>query len=332
MARGLASAEWYQCAIPRKRLKELMVRRDGPAIRDAVLWLALLAGTGYAAYLSWGTWWAIPAFAVYGVIYSTGATSKWHENCHGTPFRTPWLNEAMYQFCAFLILAQATNFRWSHVRHHTDTIIVGRDPEIMEPRPPVWRRMIRYVIKVQDVYGVVKTLLAHVVGRVNATEKELIPASEYRKLFWEARAFVAGYAALIVVCFLTDSLLPLMFVGLPAFYGGYLMTLLNSTQHLGLYEDTTDHRLCCRTFYTNPLLRFLYTNMNYHMEHHMFPMVPYYNLPLLHEEIKQDCPAAAPSFPAALRETLAALWRERKDPAYIVPRYREFAEQVRREA
>ena len=33
--------------------------------------------------------------------------------------------------------------------------------------------------------------------------------------------------------------------------------------------------------------RFIYMNMNYHIEHHMFPLVPYYNLPALHQEIKE---------------------------------------------
>ena len=31
--------------------------------------------------------------------------------------------------------------------------------------------------------------------------------------------------------------------------------------------------------------------MNYHVEHHMFPMVPYHALPALHERIKHDLPA-----------------------------------------
>ena len=44
---GLAAAEWYRCDIPRKRMKELMQRKDGPAIRDTALWLAgLLANDG----------------------------------------------------------------------------------------------------------------------------------------------------------------------------------------------------------------------------------------------------------------------------------------------
>ncbi|SFS48115.1 fatty acid desaturase [Paenibacillus sp. BC26] len=328
IAKGLVSAEWYKCPVPRKRMKELMVRRNAPALRDTLLWFFFLAVTGYLAYLSWGTWWAIPAFAVYGVIYSTSAVSKWHESCHGTPFRTSWMNEALYQLCSFLILIQATNYRWSHVRHHTDTIIVGSDPEIMEPRPPMWSRLIKMIFRFGDIFGTFKSLFRHAFGRLTNTEKELIPPSDFRSLFWEARIFILVYAAIIGLCFYTQSLLPLMFVGLPAFYGFFLMTALNSTQHLGLYEDMLDHRLCVRTFYTNPIIRFLYTNMNYHMEHHMFPMVPYYNLPALHQEIKEDCPAAASSFTAALRETIAALWHARKDPTYVVPKYRIFAENI----
>ena len=45
------------------------------------------------------------------------------------------------------------------------------------------------------------------------------------------------------------------------------------TQHLGLAEDVLDHRLNSRTVYMNPFFRFVYWNMNYHVEHHMFPMV-----------------------------------------------------------
>ena len=41
----------------------------------------------------------------------------------------------------------------------------------------------------------------------------------------------------------------------------------------------------------NPVSRFIYWNMNYHVEHHMFPMVPYHALPKLHELIKDDLPA-----------------------------------------
>ena len=71
--------------------------------------------------------------------------------------------------------------------------------------------------------------------------------------------------------------------------------LIGLTQHVGLAEDVLDHRLNSRTVYMNPMIRFIYWNMNYHVEHHMFPMVPYHALPRLHEVIKHDCPTPYPS-------------------------------------
>ena len=86
--RGLANAEWYSCKIPRARLKELMQRRDGPAIRDTLIWFAALIISGTLGYLTWGTWWAVPCFAVYGVIYGSASGSRWHEAGHRTAFKT----------------------------------------------------------------------------------------------------------------------------------------------------------------------------------------------------------------------------------------------------
>jgi fatty acid desaturase len=92
------------------------------------------------------------------------------------------------------------------------------------------------------------------------------------------------------------------------------------TQHAGLAEDVLDHRLNSRTIYMNPVFRFLYWNMNYHIEHHMFPLVPYHALPALHEEIKHDCPPVYPSTWAAYREIIPALLRQRRDPDWFVRR------------
>jgi hypothetical protein len=32
-----------------------------------------------------------------------------------------------------MVMRESTVWRWSHTRHHSDTIIVGRDPEIAVP-------------------------------------------------------------------------------------------------------------------------------------------------------------------------------------------------------
>ena len=44
--------------------------------------------------------------------------------------------------------------------------------------------------------------------------------------------------------------------------------------------------------------------MNYHVEHHIFPLIPYYALPKLHEKIKSQCPTPYPSTIAPYREIL----------------------------
>jgi Na+-transporting NADH:ubiquinone oxidoreductase subunit F len=59
--------------------------------------------------------------------------------------------------------------------------------------------------------------------------------------------------------------------------------------------------------------------MNYHVEHHMFPTVPYYNLPALHREIKAYLPPPRPSMFAAYRELFHALREQRRDPEWELP-------------
>ena len=133
---GLVAAEWYHPDVPRKRMKQLMRRTDGPALRDTGIWLALLIVFGFGGAWFWGSWACVPFFVVYGVLYGSASDSRWHEAGHGTAFRTPWLNDVLYQVASFMNMKEPTFWRWSHARHHTDTIIVGRDREIAAMRPP----------------------------------------------------------------------------------------------------------------------------------------------------------------------------------------------------
>ena len=50
--------------------------------------------------------------------------------------------------------------------------------------------------------------------------------------------------------------------------------------------------------------------MNYHAEHHMFPMVPYHALPRLHELIKHGLPSANSSMWHAYREAWPVVLRQ----------------------
>ena len=317
---GLAEADWYTCPIPKSELRQLLVRRDGPALRDTLLWFGLLGASGYAGYALWGSWWAIIPFLIYGVIYGTTSDSRWHESSHGTAFRSDWLNNALYEIASFMVMRESTVWRWSHTRHHSDTIIVGRDPEIAVPRPPDLKAMLLVFFNLNTAPKYFRSVMLHACGRLNSEEQTYIPASEHPKVFFKARIYLLLYAAVIAAAIYQRSILPLMFVGLPNFYGAWLMPIYGDTQHAGLAENVLDHRLNCRTVYMNRLNRYLYWNMNYHVEHHMFPLVPYHALPRLHELVKADMPTPYRGLWQAWCEIIPAVLRQVKDPGYFVKR------------
>lgn len=317
---GLANAQWYSTPISRKRMKELMKRSDGPATRDTLLWLGIMAVCAVLGSLFWGSWLAVPFFLIYGVLYGSGADSRWHECGHGTPFKTPWKNDAVYQIASFMMMRNPAVWRWSHARHHTDTIIVGRDPEIVAMRPPALLKIVLNFFGLVDVPQAFGRMIAHASGSMNDAEKDFVPESEWPKVYRVARIWLAIYAATILACIVTGSILPAMIIGLPRLYGAWHHLLCGLTQHAGLAEDVLDHRLNSRTVYMNPVSRFIYWNMNYHVEHHMFPMVPYHALPELHKEMLGDTPKPYSGFVEAYQEIIPALRQQLSDPSYFVRR------------
>jgi fatty acid desaturase len=321
-AAGLVNATWYKCPVPRPMMKQLMQRNDARAIRDTLIWYAAIAASGVLAGFAWHahSLWAIPAFFLYGTLYCSPADSRWHESGHGTAFKTRWMNDALYQAASFQVFRRATVWRWSHARHHTDTLVVGRDPEIAVPRPTDWVGIALSILGLKQVYNELPKMIAAAFGRINADDQTFVPASEWPKVFREARISLAIYAVAIGVSIYFRTILPLLYIGLPSVFGAWLYVYFGLTQHAGMPENVLDHRKNCRTVMMNPLFRFLYWNMNYHVEHHMFPMVPFHALPQLHETVKADMPPPYRSSLAAYAEIVPALVRQTHDPAFHVVR------------
>lgn len=320
VASGLVPGDWYRSPIPRARLKELMRRSDGPALRDTALWVGLAAATAAGGVALWGSWGALPLFVVYGVLYGSASDSRWHEMGHGTAFRSRWLDEAVYQLASFCIMREPTVWRWQHARHHSDTLIVGRDAEIVAMRPARLARILLNLVGLVDVPLALASMVLHASGRLSAEERTFVPAEEARKVVRTSRIWLAIYLAVVAAAVASGSWVPLVLVGGPRLYGASLAVVYGLTQHAGLGENVLDHRLNTRTVLMNPVHRFLYLNMNYHTEHHMFPLVPYHRLPALHEQLVGDLPAPYPSLWAAYREILPAVLRQLRDPTYFVAR------------
>ncbi len=317
---GLAAAEWYHTDVPRKDMKAFMQRSDMPAIRDTVILYGLMILFAGIGITFWPSLWTIPVWLAYGVLYGSASDSRWHEASHGTAFKTPWMNNAVYEIASFMIMRNSATWRWSHARHHTDTYIVGRDPEIAVMRPGVLAKLCLSFVGIPEVWGYIPRMITNAISGPTAEERTFVPQSEWPKVIRVARISLAIYAATTVLALWMHSILPLMVIGLPRMYGAWHHIMTGLLQHGGLADNVIDHRLNSRTVYMNPVSRFIYWNMNYHVEHHMFPMVPYHALPALHEAIKHDLPAPNPSIAAAFAEMWPALRRQLTYEDYFLQR------------
>lgn len=320
IARGLAGADWYTTPVPRDELQRLMERRNGPAAVHTALWLALLIGAGVLVHLAWGTWWLVPALALYGPLYGSACDARWHECGHRTAFRSRRANDAVYLFASFLCWREPVSWRWSHVRHHSDTIIVGRDTEIAFPRPIRLRTIALELFGLLSVRSETAKIVRNAAGRFDAAEADYLPATERPAAVWAARVWLVLVAGVAGLALGLRSLEPLALAVGPTFYGRWLMVAYGVTQHAGLAEDTLDHRLNTRSVRMNRLHRFLYLNMNFHVEHHMFPTVPYHALPALNRAVAADLPPLLPGFRAAYAEVLRAWRLQRADPGAFIDR------------
>ena len=318
--RGLVAAKWYRCKISPSKFRELSRRTDDHALRDTALWLGTMALFGGLGAWSWGSWLALPCFLCYGVLYGSASASRWHECSHGTAFKTRWLNNVVYQIASFMIMREPTLLRWSHARHHSDTLIVGRDPEITATRPPQLAMLVLNLTGLVGATIAFKRMLRHAAGGLAEEEKLFVPESEWRSVHLTARIWLAIYTGVVLSCLATASILPAMLIGLPFLYGSWLGFILSFTQHAGLAEDVLDPRLNSRTIIMSSFFRFIYSNMNYHVEHHMFPMVPYHRLPELHAALKAEMPRPYEGLREAYREIIPALLRQRRDPEWHVVR------------
>ena len=220
------------------------------------------------------------------------------------------LNELfLYLFC-FLTWNNPVYFRASHARHHRGTLHAVLDGEVRAPVRvdtaawiweltldlPALRRALRIVI--DNSRGIIR-------GDWGA---RLFPPGEEqarRRLIAWARVMLGGHALLAAAFLATGHWPLLLLVSLAPFIADWLNKTLALAQHAGMQSEVNDFRLNSRSVALNPLLGFLYWQMHYHVEHHMYPGVPCYHLKALRQEIHGDLPHACKGMRGVLRELLA---------------------------
>ena len=286
---------WYKPKIDKRKLRELSKRSDLKGLSHFFLYFLFLFIFGYLAYITWGTLWSIIFFFIYGTIYSF-SVSNWHETVHKTAFKRRWLNEIFYHISSFMCDFEGFRWRWSHTFHHTYTLQTqdDYDHEIQISRPTELFYFFLNYIPFSDLlfpHKLIKyEVLKHSLGIFTPVVKTSAPKNQKNKIIWNSRLYVFIWLCVFLFSFYIESILPIIYIILPTYYGKPIWFAVNVTQHLAAAIDKKDHRLSTYSLKLNPILSFLYWKMEYHLEHHMFPMVPSYNLKKLNSEIKTQLP------------------------------------------
>lgn len=148
-------------------------------------------------------------------------------------------------------------WRFSHARHHTDTDIVGRDPEA-DPRPLTMWNLFLAFFNIQYIRAEAAKLWSHVCGELTPAELTYVPASEHATAIRKARVWMAIYVAVVALSIRWGTPAPAMYVFLPYTFGAWHFVLVGVFQHAGMAQDVLDHRLNTRTCYLNPISAFIY--------------------------------------------------------------------------
>ncbi len=314
---------WYRVPLTRAELNRLNQRSDWLGALQVVGHLALILLTGLAAWFAAPR---VPLFALLLILFAHGTFYVFlfngsHELIHNTVFKTRSLNVLFTRIFSFLVWRNHHMFATSHVEHHKYTLHPPDDLEVELPMELTLPGFLKNaVVNPWNLFDTLKMTIRHSLGRLEGEwEHALFPpeaTQKRRRLFVWARLLLAGHGLILAVSlYFGWWLIPVLTTFAP-FYGGWLRYLCNNLQHAGLQDNVPDFRLCCRTVYLNPFTSFLYWNMNYHTEHHMYAGVPCYNLPKLHRLIKQDMPECKRGLLPAWVEIIRIMRKQKTDPAY----------------
>ena len=323
---------WYRCPIDRNRLIELSRRSDARGLFLALGHLGLLGLTGFLAWYFFNSeHWigVIISVFLYGSFAGFTAAPH-HELCHGSVFKTKWLNEFFLRIFSFLGWQQFPIYRFSHAYHHRFTLHPAGDREEVMPEKPSLQFFYLLQLFTINLFGgyqsrgvipVLRNTINLALDRFdnpfNYWGPELYqehPRERRQARNW-ARILLGLHGLVIVASIASGQWILAVLISGGPFIGNWYRYSVGVTQHCGLRSDVPDFRKCSRTVKLDPFTEFLYWHMNWHLEHHMYAAVPCYNLKTLHLELADTMPHPR-TLRSAWREMRETWRRQQSDPTY----------------
>jgi len=240
--------------------------------------------------------------ALHGVTIVT-LFAPMHECVHRTAFASRAANEIVGWIAGVQSFYNATFYRHFHAWHHRYTQDPERDPELLFPKAASRLNYLREISGCNFWWRRALDYPALALGRtkglafVNDMARQQIAVSMSLQLLVYLGAVIAigfGYTGVLYYWFL------------PALLAQPILRALLVAEHTGCSFDANGLSNTRTTLASFPI-RLLMWNMPFHAEHHLYPTVPFHQLPAVHAKVRQHLRHVAASYPAANREILEGL-------------------------
>jgi fatty acid desaturase len=244
-----------------------------------------LAGLGAEGLSAW-------TLRLTGIAFAAAAQNAFfllsHEGHHNLLFRGRALNHAVSVLLCLPMMHSPSAYRVLHELHHR---FLGGPGDPDDYRNYTGNARLRWAL--QWVRLTIGTLIY----------MPLIPIVAVRRAARVDRRRIAlEYAGMMVVWVTVFWFVPLRVLlqvwVIPGVLVGYISAVRALAQHALTESEAEDPLLASRSVQSNPVVSFLLLNENYHLEHHLFPEIPSYNLPRLRALIRSRLPHTieAPSY------------------------------------
>ena len=304
--------EWQAEGPPimnKKELRQYMNRNDWRGLVHLSGHVSALGATGYGLYVLQWSWWAVPLVVLHGALIAF-LFAPMHECVHNTAFRTRRLNEIVGRFGGLMILRPFLYLKYRHMAHHTFTRHPEKDPDNV-PFPRDFKEYFLYVTGYNVWHRLISTLVQHAIGRFSEQERAFIPANEIPRVVREARIMMALYASIAAASLLLQTWLAVYLWLAPRVVGESVLRTFRMAEHTGMEESPSMLRNT-RTTISNPIVRAMYWNMPYHVEHHLYPSVPFHQLPELHKQVGPHAKEVASGFTRVHLQIVRDVWNREK--------------------
>jgi len=224
----------------------------------------------------------------------TGLTGAAHEFYHNTVFTNKLFNQFLYKLLCFYHLINFEYNSISHRMHHRYNSEDENDSEKTIEKITYLDLLFLLTINVPQILNRSKNII---LNSFNIFPKSIVnnyiqainvSSESFSKIKSCARFILSTHIIFIFFSYYFEVINLYLIFFISPFIFNFMQNMVARSQHYMLDHNTLDTFKNTRTIKMSKFFEFLNWNMNYHIEHHINPAIPFHNLPKFNNILKSQ--------------------------------------------